>query len=211
MAWAGLGMSGTQEVPARLQTRAGSRSCLDRAPGNAAFCAVRMLTWPAAYRAAQKRHRNSGRSHLIVRFAQRVHKSLWPVHTNCRSLSSSFQLARCWHWVHPGHRQKAGQMDVGEGVGPANSRKCRCPGCDALLCSSPGPGDRRVTALSLFPTCPSAWWWFVCCWPVLQPGCLRQVQGALGTHDPLFCLTCWSRCTCVCMVCVWACGVFSVW
>lgn len=184
VAWAGLGMSGTQEVPARLQTRAGSRSCLDRAPGNAAFCAMRILTWPAAYRAAQKRHRNSGRSHLIVRFAQRVHKSLWPVHTNCRSLSSSFQLARCWHWVHPGHRQKAGQMDVGEGVGPANSRKCRCPGCDALLCLSPGPGDRRVTALSLFPTCPSAWWWFVCCLPV-PCGALAGLPaaGPGGTRD----------------------------
>lgn len=34
-----------------------------------------------------------------------------------------FQFARCWHWIHLGHRPKAGQMDLCEGVSPANSRK----------------------------------------------------------------------------------------
>lgn len=47
---------------------------------------------------------------------------LLPAHADSKCFSL-FQFARCWHWIHLGHRPKAGQMDLCEGVSPANSRK----------------------------------------------------------------------------------------
>lgn len=60
-------------------------------------------------------------------------------HANCSSLCS-FQLTGCWHRIHPGHRPEAGQMDLGEGIDPANSSKCWCRALGHLPLLIPGAG-----------------------------------------------------------------------